>query len=323
MKRIGVVLAAVLSVTAICAATAAAAQAAYTWEGTWNSSFGPLTMDAGGDGSYPNYSGTIDGSVSGIDGRTNSGTWTEPSSDGTFVFNMNEAGTGFTGTWERTGGGCTFPPCTWDGICTAGACLENGPAEPPVCDESSVFGCRWAIRFGFDTRRGMPASPRANALPQKLLAIALETDGARLLAEERNPFLGEWQARGHLIMRTFYREPGPGHDRRKIDFFIEPPGTYEKEEDKITLSTRLSIFESTDPKCPERSDPYQFAGQLKLKARRLDSGRKAVKAIFDPIPNRHGNVVKCVAIDRFEELVWKTDDFSRFRIGRPERIGVT
>ena len=55
-------------------------------------------MDAGGDGSYPAYSGTIDGTISGAEGRTNTGTWQEPSSNGTYTFEMTSA-FGFQGTY--------------------------------------------------------------------------------------------------------------------------------------------------------------------------------------------------------------------------------
>ena len=323
MKRRGATVLATLLGTAGMWATAATAEAAYTWAGTWTTTVGgypyaDVVMDASGAGSYPGPS-TISGGISGIDGRTNSGTWTQPTKSGYYTFNMSESGLGFTGTYsDGESGTCSSPPCTWDGTCSSGACLGNGPEAEPECEERSVFGCRWVIRFGFELRRGLPVSPLANELPRRLLAIDAETDGAKLLSQDRNPLFGEWNTQGHLIMRTIYRERGPGNDRRKIHFQIDPAGSYEREPGQIKLSTRLSVLESTDPKCPEH-----FVGRLRLKVRKLDGGGKAVKLIFDSIPDRNGDVFRCIYTNRFEELIWKTENFRRVRIGRPERVGLT
>ena len=319
MRRGGLALvAAVLGVAGVLA-VAATAQAAYTWAGTWNSTFGPIYMDANGAGSYPDHSGTLSGGVSGLDGRTNSGTWDQPTKSGTYEFNMSEPGKGFTGTYEDTGGGCVFPPCTWDGTCTAGACLGNGPDPPPACDEGSVFGCRWAVPFGFDTRRGSPAKPPADELPRKLLSVQAETDGARLLSMERNPLFGEWHATGSLIMRTVYREPGPGSDRRRIDFGVYPPGNHESTPgEEVKVTARLQVDHSTDPNCP-----MGVYGRMKLEARKRDSGDKVLKLTIDSVPNRDGDLIPCLFDRPLGELVWKTDDFRSFRIGRPTRIGTT
>src|ERR1019366_1924980 len=63
-----------------------------TWAGVWNSDFGPLTLDAGGSGSYTGFNpGTVTGSVSNgaATGEIDVGTWTQPGTptkNGTFEF---------------------------------------------------------------------------------------------------------------------------------------------------------------------------------------------------------------------------------------------
>src|ERR1700687_3399774 len=72
-----------------------------TWAGVWKSDFGPLTLDAGGSGSY---SGSTPGTVSGsVTGNVDKGTWDQPATpggvhkSGTFTFTMSSGGQSFTG----------------------------------------------------------------------------------------------------------------------------------------------------------------------------------------------------------------------------------
>jgi hypothetical protein len=113
-----------------------------TWEGTWSSTFGDIKMTASGSGTYPNC-GTISGSISGDEGRTNKGTWQECSSNGKYEFHMSGSGLTFDGSYTRgESDSCVFPPCTWDGTCISGACLENddpAPARPPHCGAASFL----------------------------------------------------------------------------------------------------------------------------------------------------------------------------------------
>lgn len=124
--RIGLALTVVLTAAGV--TSGAPAHAAYTWEGTWSSTFGEIKMTASGSGTYPNC-GTISGGLEGAEGRRNKGTWQECSSKGTYEFVMSGSGGSFDGTYAREGGGCVFPPCDWDGTCIAGPCTQNSAEE--------------------------------------------------------------------------------------------------------------------------------------------------------------------------------------------------
>ena len=76
--------------------------------------------------------GSISGGISGDEGRTNKGTWQESSTNGNYEFHMSESGRSFDGTYERSEGGCVFPPCDWDGQCISGPCLQNSSAEAGI-----------------------------------------------------------------------------------------------------------------------------------------------------------------------------------------------
>ncbi len=120
-------------------ASGAGDRAGNTWEGTWNTDFGVMTLDAGGSGSYEGFSpGTISGNVT---GNVNEGTWEQPGDPprkGTFRFTMSASGQSFDGDWAYDGGGCGSA-CGWDGYCTAGACLKNGIGDGD--DDDGVLGC--------------------------------------------------------------------------------------------------------------------------------------------------------------------------------------
>ena len=116
--------------------------AGITWSGVWNSDFGPLTLDAGGSGSYTGFSpGTVSGSVK---GNVDKGTWSQPGTPpktGTFEFTMSSSGQSFTGTWAYTSGGCGTA-CGWNGTCLSGDCLKNGAVSAttttPAKDATSL-----------------------------------------------------------------------------------------------------------------------------------------------------------------------------------------
>lgn len=106
------------------------ASAANTWAGVWNSSFGRMTLDAGGSGSYEGFNpGTVSGMV---DGNVNGGTWTQPGNptkSGTFKFILSADGLSFTGDWEYSTGGCGTA-CGWNGDCFSGPCKDNKASVP-------------------------------------------------------------------------------------------------------------------------------------------------------------------------------------------------
>lgn len=111
------------------AGSPAAAGAANTFAGTWDSDFGPLTLDAGGSGSYQGFNpGTVTGHVT---GNVDEGTWHQPGTppkQGTFKFTLGFGGRSFTGVWAYDSGGCGTA-CGWNGHCVAGPCLSNGTAS--------------------------------------------------------------------------------------------------------------------------------------------------------------------------------------------------
>jgi hypothetical protein len=96
--------------------------------GQWNTDYGPMTFAQNGSsvtGTYPNYSGTITGTVS---GNVLNGNWSDTSGTGTFVFTLSASGSSFTGTWTRlTGSGNSGG--TWNGTRasapppTSGSCI--------------------------------------------------------------------------------------------------------------------------------------------------------------------------------------------------------
>lgn len=132
--RLGVVLA-VLAGGAI---SPAAALAANTWAGVWNSDFGRLTMDAGGAGNYEGFNpGTVSGGVS---GNVNQGTWNQPGDPpkkGTYKFTLSGDGRSFSGEWAYESGGCGTA-CGWNGTCIEGPCMDNSISGAAVSPGKAV-----------------------------------------------------------------------------------------------------------------------------------------------------------------------------------------
>ncbi len=79
MRRSGLV-SSLLCLCVILAPTSSAHALANTWAGTWQTTFGTMTLDAAGNGTYSYCSGTLTGAS--ISGNTLSGTWTENRSGG-------------------------------------------------------------------------------------------------------------------------------------------------------------------------------------------------------------------------------------------------
>ena len=117
-----------------------------TWAGVWSSDFGPLTLDAGGSGSYTGFTpGTVTGSVT---GNVDKGTWNQPGTPpkgGTFTFTMSADGKSFTGEWAYTSGGCGSA-CGWNGTCTSGECLKNGEVATTTTTPESN-GAKISVQF--------------------------------------------------------------------------------------------------------------------------------------------------------------------------------
>jgi hypothetical protein len=76
------------------------------WSGTWNTDFGPMTLNVSGNnvtGTYVANSGKLTGTIS---GNTINGTWSElptyaaPDHAGDFQFTLSSAGGGFSGQWR-------------------------------------------------------------------------------------------------------------------------------------------------------------------------------------------------------------------------------
>src|SRR3954451_17653461 len=88
------------AIVVVLAAAPAGAGAANTFAGTWDSDFGPLTLDAGGSGSYQGSNpGTVTGHVT---GNVDKGTWQQPGNpprQGTFEFTLASDGRSFSGVW--------------------------------------------------------------------------------------------------------------------------------------------------------------------------------------------------------------------------------
>jgi hypothetical protein len=98
------------------------------WSGTWHINwaneggrehYNIMTLWSTGKnayaGTYDHHGGQINGRVSGFDGNSLQGTWTEDDNqDGTFLFTMNADGT-FTGTWDYSHGDPGAGGGHWDG----------------------------------------------------------------------------------------------------------------------------------------------------------------------------------------------------------------
>ncbi len=317
MRRGGVALLAALLGIAGVWAVAATAQGAYTWAGTWDTNFGPVTMDAAGDGTYPDYDGTLTGSVSGPEGRTNSGTWDQPTKSGTFVFDMTEAGWAFNGTYEDAGGGCVFPPCTWDGFCELGPCLANGPDVPEPCIEDRA-SCRFEIPFGFDLLSGPPSGTPERELPRRLLSATGETEGAKLLSETRaSKFSDDLPSTGVLKMKTKYHQPGGGFERHRILFYIGDTGHFDRfDGGREKIATHMHVRRSNDENCPEGVTSYTT-----FEIRKVGATRKVVELEIRSTPNDASQRIPCLTDDENGVLHWKTGDFKSSRIDRPRLIG--
>jgi hypothetical protein len=146
-----------------------------TWVGDWSTSYGPMTIEAGGRGHYDCGQGTIEGSAS---GATFSGTWKQKSScgatlefKGRFEFEFKKLKDGtlnareFEGKWRyETANGGEWSTTPWNGTCTSGNCLKNSTGAtttPPSGGQGTrgstrvcVGGCSNA-QFSFDPTIGV------------------------------------------------------------------------------------------------------------------------------------------------------------------------
>lgn len=316
MTRRGVaLLATLIGIAAVWVGTTATAEAAYTWEGTWDSTFGDIEMDAGGSGTYDTYGqpSSISGSISGPDGRTNTGTWDEGESEGTFIFNMTPGGATWVGSYERTEGGCVFPPCAWDGTCVSGACVENSP--PPTHAYEVQF--EFELWRGF--RRGLPSGVPRSDLPRRLLSIEAETGDARLLSKDPISDDDITDVEGEIEMKTRYRRADGTVAKRRITFEFGPDGFFKKSPGKVAVQADFEVVDSDDQRC----DAGQV-GQMQLQSRKLNPFKKALKlTIEENEDDEAADPLDCLRKNEFEdeELIWTTDDFKSFRIGRRQLIG--
>jgi uncharacterized Zn-binding protein involved in type VI secretion len=98
--------------------------AEYSWEGSWDTTFGTMTLTQSGNrvtGTYTWDDGKITGTV---DGNTLTGTWSDgktgaaPNGSGDIVFTMAADGKSFTGIYKY---GSTGSGYTWNGTRTAAA----------------------------------------------------------------------------------------------------------------------------------------------------------------------------------------------------------
>ena len=306
--RAGLALAPVLVVAAL--VNGVPAYAAYTWEGVWSSTFGDIKMSASGSGTYPG--GSISGGISGEEGRQNKGTWQESSTNGTYEFLMSESGRSFDGTYERTGGGCVFPPCDWDGQCISGPCRQNSAPEPgDACRGRS--DCRYEVSFGFDLKRGLPARPSKSELPPKLVSIDAHTESARVFTFDPPPGGVDWSAVGDLVMRTRYRDHGE-IDKRRIVFRMGIDGFYNRSGNTLTVEAYLRPASSHDENCEG------VASIMTMEVRKRDSGEKDVELEMKSRLNRDDEVVPCLTDRERGVLRWTTNDFKSVRIGRPRLV---
>src|SRR5579883_282912 len=90
------------------------ASSAANFTGQWNTDFGPMSLTQTGasvTGTYPNFNGTISGTVT---GNVLNANWSDNTGTGTLRFTQSVDGNSFTGTWTRlTGSG--NPGGTWNG----------------------------------------------------------------------------------------------------------------------------------------------------------------------------------------------------------------
>ena len=308
--RVGLALTVVVVAAAVTAGVPAFA--AYTWEGTWSSTFGEIKMNASGGGTYPG--GTISGGIQGDEGRTNKGTWKESSSNGTYEFHMSEQGRLFDGTYERSEGGCVFPPCDWDGQCISGPCLQNSSPEANPCrDQNDQTECRREVAFGFDLKRGLPTKPPKGELPEKLVSIDGHTERARLFTFEETMQGAEWTAAGDLVLTTRYRE-GREIDQRQIKFRIGIDGFYTRSGNTLIVDAHLRPASSGDENCED------VASLMTLEVHKRDSGKKDVELEMKSRPNRNDEIIPCLTDRQRGVLRWTTDDFKSVRISRPRLV---
>jgi hypothetical protein len=212
-----------------------------TWEGTWSSTFGDIEMTASGSGTYPNC-GTISGGISGDEGRTNKGTWQECSSNGKYEFHMSGSGLTFDGSYTRgESDSCVFPPCTWDGSCISGACLENddpAPARPPHCGAASFLadaaaqGCDLgSLPIGKRVTVDFPKPGKTkNISPREIppetykliLEILAEQEAERLITALTAKLKGLQNARDAIAACIMFTKSGFGrYDYHDRDFVLE------------------------------------------------------------------------------------------------------
>jgi hypothetical protein len=128
----------------------------FTWDGTWTTSYGDLTLTQSGSsvtGTYTHDDGQIEATTS---GTALTGTWNEspsrqpPDDAGDIEWTLDESLRAFTGRWRYARPGEEWKS-DWSGTCTAGACLQNGggatpppqatpPPPPPPAPVSNITG---------------------------------------------------------------------------------------------------------------------------------------------------------------------------------------
>jgi hypothetical protein len=121
-------------------ATPARTSVSYTWGGTWQRAevAGDLILIQVGTTVTGHYTwndgtGTVNGSVSGPDGTTLTGSFNETNYQGSFVLTLNRDGRSFSGSYtgknKNTNGPISGP---FNGTCVEGDCRNNGPSHDEV-----------------------------------------------------------------------------------------------------------------------------------------------------------------------------------------------
>jgi len=114
--------------------TAAPAGPPANFAGQWTTTSSGLTYTlniaqngANVTGTYPQYNGTIAGTVT---GNTLNGTWSQPGSAGTLVFVLASDGNSFSGTWTATSGASNSG--TWTGVRAAAGGASIGVSATTI-----------------------------------------------------------------------------------------------------------------------------------------------------------------------------------------------
>jgi hypothetical protein len=305
-------LSAVLASVLLASLGSASASAANTWAGTWTSSFGRLTLGAGGSGSYEGFNpGTVTGKVT---GNVNKGTWDQPGTppkNGTFTFTLSGDGRSFTGDWAYgpPGGGCGSA-CGWNGTCIEGACLKNGatPVTPPKkCKAptkgrtatSAAAGCTFEVAFSFQLD-GFPDQPAETSLPDSLVGVELRTSATKLVDDDstRKP-----KAQGLVVMTNTYLGRNIEPVDKTVTFTLDSGGYAFREFGLRVVVVRGVVTASDDANCPKGTS-LSFGVAAKKGS--------SVKLQVDRIKG------KCLTS---RSLIWTTRrSFKSVKIGLPRQI---